>query len=594
MAAQTSARIIDRSVTCMPVHNAEIASLFERYALLLEIEGANPFRVRAYRNAARTVQGLPRSIAAMLVDGADLSELPGIGEDLAKKIEEIVKTGTFADLGKIETRLPHHLADLAVLPGLGPRRVKTLYESLGVKSLVDLRRAATAGKIAALPRFGAKMQTRILDAIRQLQTAEKRIKLADAEEIAVSLTSYLSESEDLKNVTVAGSFRRRRETVGDLDIVATCKASTEFMDRFVHYEDVADVISKGKTRSTIRLRSGLQVDLRVVPEESYGAALHYFTGSKEHNIALRSIAAEKGWKLNEYGLFQGNKRLAGKTEKEIYAKFRLPFIEPELRENRGEIEAARTGALPHLITLEDMRGDLHVHTVETDGQDTIERMAEAAKERGYGYIAIADHTKHLTIARGMDEKRLARQIREIDQLNGKMRGFRVLKAAEVDILEDGSLDLPDRILRELDLVICAVHYKFDLPEARQTERVLRAMDNPYFSILAHPSGRLMGEREACNLDMPRVIAGAAERGCFLEVNGQPERMDLNDIHCRMAKELGVKLVISTDAHSVATLDYMRFGISQARRGWLEAGEVLNTRSLQELERILKARQSQHA
>jgi DNA polymerase (family 10) len=342
------------------------------------------------------------------------------------------------------------------------------------------------------------------------------------------------------------------------------------------------------------LRSGLQVDLRVVPEESYGAALHYFTGSKEHNIALRSIAAEKGWKLNEYGLFQGNKQLAGKTEKEIYAKFRLPFIEPELRENRGEIEAARTGALPHLITLADMRGDLHVHTVETDGQDTIERMAEAAKERGYGYIAIADHTKHLTIARGMDEKRLARQIHEIDELNGKMRGFRVLKAAEVDILEDGSLDLPDRILRELDLVIGAVHYKFDLPEARQTERVLRAMDNPYFSILAHPSGRLMGEREACNLDMPRVIAGAAERGCFLEVNGQPERMDLNDIHCRMAKESGAKLVISTDAHSVATLDYMRFGISQARRGWLEAVEVLNTRPLRELERLLKVRQSQHA
>jgi DNA polymerase (family 10) len=359
------------------------------------------------------------------------------------------------------------------------------------------------------------------------------------------------------------------------------------MDRLADYDEVGQIVSKGETRSTVILRSGMQVDLRFVPKESYGAALVYFTGSKAHNIALRKMAVAKKLKINEYGVFRGKKRVAGKTEKEVYAQVGLPFIEPELREDRGEIAAARKKKLPRLVGVGDIRGDLHAHTNATDGKDTLPAMVEAARERGYDYLAISDHTKHLTVARGLDTKRLRKQIDAIDRLNAKLSGFTVLKSAEVDILEDGTLDLPDDVLKELDLTVCTIHFKLDLPAEKQTERVIRAMDNRYFSVFGHPTGRLLGARAAYAIDLERVMEAAKERGCHLEVNSQPDRLDLDDVHCKMAKDLGVKVAISTDAHRKSDLDKIRFGVGQARRGWLEADDVINTRGRRELRKLLR-------
>jgi DNA polymerase (family 10) len=573
----------------MSVLNAEIAGIFNRYAALLEIEGANSFRIRAYRNAARTVQDLPQSLESMLKEGEDLSELPTIGKDLAAKIKEIVETGQLSDLQKLEQKTPGDLAKLTALPGLGPKRVKALYDVLKIANLADLQTAIEAGKLRELPGFGSKTEEKILKEIKRHLQAEKRTNLHAAEQVAESLLRHLKGVVGVKAVVVAGSYRRRRETVGDLDILVTCTKGSNVMDRFIGYDAVEEVISKGKTRSTVLLRLGLQIDLRVVPQVSYGAALHYFTGSKAHNIAVRRIAVKRGLKLNEYGIFKREKRVAGRTEEEVFAQVDLPYIEPELRENRGEIEAARKGALPRLISLADIRGDLHSHTKATDGKYTIRKMAEAARERGYEYLAITDHTKHVTVAHGLDAKRLAKQIEDIDRLNKKLEGIMILKSAEVDILEDGSLDLPNEILKELDLTVCSVHYKFDLAAQKQTARIIRAMDNPYFNILGHPTGRLIGQRDPYAINMRRLMMAALERGCYFEVNAQPERLDLTDIHCRMAKEMGLRVAISTDAHTTATLDYMRFGVGQARRGWLEPEDVLNTRSWKNLKKLLKRR-----
>ncbi|MEX2009650.1 MAG: DNA polymerase/3'-5' exonuclease PolX [Dongiaceae bacterium] len=573
----------------MPVHNADIAALLDRLGELLEIEGANPFRVRAYRNAARTIQDLPHSVESMLAAGADLSELPGIGEDLAGKIREIVETGGLHLLDDVQDRLPGGLIDLTRVAGLGPKRIKLLHERLGLRGLDDLAAAAKAGKIGALPGFGKKTEAKILAEIGRLKGGETRTKLNVAEQIVEPLLAYLKETEGVTDAVAAGSYRRRKDTVGDADILVTCRKGAAVTDRFVDYEDVAQVVAKGPTRSTVLLKSGFQVDLRVVPQASYGAALHYFTGSKAHNIAVRALAARKGLKLNEYGVFKGNKRVAGRTEAEVFARVNLPYIEPELREQRGEIEAARAGRLPKLVALADIRGDLHVHSKASDGKYTIAEMAAAGRERGYAYIAIADHSKHVAVAHGLDAKRLARQIAEIDRLNERLDGIRVLKSAEVDILADGTLDLPDSILDELDLTVCAVHYKFDLPADQQTERIIRAMDNPRFNVLAHPTGRLINERAPYALDLERLMRAALDRGCLLELNAHPDRLDLDDIHCKMAKDMGLKLAVSTDAHAVAGLDFMRFGIDQARRGWLEAADLLNTRNWTELTKLLRRR-----
>ncbi|MEX0814099.1 MAG: DNA polymerase/3'-5' exonuclease PolX [Dongiaceae bacterium] len=571
------------------MHNADIAALLDRLGKLLEIAGANPFRVRAYRNAARTVQDLPHSVESMLAEGADLSELPGIGEDLAGKIREIVETGGLHLLDEVQGRLPGGLIDLTRVAGLGPKRIKLLHERLGLRGLDDLAAAAKAGKIGALPGFGKKTEAKILAELGRLKGGETRTKLNVAEQIVEPLLAYLKEIEGVTDAVAAGSYRRRKDTVGDADILVTCRKGAAVTDRFVDYEDVAQVVAKGPTRSTVLLKSGFQVDLRVVPQASYGAALHYFTGSKAHNIAVRTLAAKKGLKLNEYGVFKGNKRVAGRTEAEVFAQVNLPYIEPELREQRGEIEAARAGRLPKLVALADIRGDLHVHSKASDGKYTIAEMAAAGRERGYAYIAIADHSKHVAVAHGLDAKRLARQIAEIDRLNERLDGIRVLKSAEVDILADGTLDLPDSILDELDLTVCAVHYKFDLPADMQTERIIRAMDNPRFNILAHPTGRLINERAPYALDLERLMRAALDRGCLLELNAHPDRLDLDDVHCKMAKDMGLKLAVSTDAHTVAGLDFMRFGIDQARRGWLEAADLLNTRNWTELTMLLRRR-----
>lgn len=570
----------------MAVHNAEIADLFERLADLLEIEDANPFRVRAYRNAALTIRGYGHSMSELLDEGADLSELPAIGKDIAAKIKTIVDTGKLPALQEVEARTPGALADMMRIPGLGPKRVKTLYRELNIRNVEDLARALRTGKVHDLPGFGTKTEDMIRKRLEAGAGREKRMKRIDAGEYANSIIAYLKKSKGLKDIEIAGSFRRLQETVGDLDILVTAARGSNVMRRFIKYDEVVEVISHGETRSTVRLRSGLQVDLRVVPTTSYGAALQYFTGSKEHNIELRTIAVKKKLKINEYGVFRGDKRIAGKTEAEVYKTVGLPLIPPELRQGRGEIDAARKGKLPKLVKLADLRGDLHVHSKASDGHNSIEQMALAARELGYEYIAMCDHSKHTTIAHGLDKKRLAAQIREIDKLNEKLDGITVLKSSEVDILDNGKLDLPDDILKQLDLRVCAIHYKFNLTRQQQTERILRAMDNPYFNILAHPTGRLINERDPYDVDLERLMEAAVERGCYMEVNAYPDRLDLSDDACRAAKELGLKVAISTDAHSAGDLNLVHYGIDQARRGWLEKKDVLNTRSLRDLRKLL--------
>ncbi len=570
----------------MPVRNAEIAELFDRMAALLEIQGANPFRVRAYRNAARTLDASPRSVADMLAEEEDLSRLPGIGKDLAGKIAEFIDTGHLAALEELEKEVPEGLLDLTRLPGLGPKRVKALHAELGIRDLTELEGAARKHRVRELAGFGAKTEQRILEALSRHAPEERRRQLADVEEAASSYVDFLQAIPGVKDVIVAGSYRRRKETVGDLDILVTCKTGSPVMKGFVEYDEVDEVVSRGTTRGTVLLRSGLQVDLRVVAQVSYGAALYYFTGSKAHNVAVRAIAVKKKLKINEYGVFKGDQRVAGKTENEIFKAVGLRYIEPELRENRGEIEAAKKNRLPDLVSVSDIRGDLHVHSDATDGHDSLREMARAAKKLGYAYLAITDHSKRVTIAHGMDAKRLRRQLDAIDRLNAKLDGIRVLKGVEVDILADGTLDLSDGVLRHLDLTIGAIHSGFTMSRDEQSERIIRAMDNPYFNILAHPTGRLINQRPGYEVDMERVMEAALERGCYLELNGQPDRLDLHDVHCRMAKDMGLKLAISTDAHSTSNLEYMRFGVDQGRRGWLEPEDVLNTRPWRELKRLL--------
>ena len=441
----------------------------------------------------------------------------------------------------------------------------------------------------AVQGIGPGIEAKLLRAIAEGAGVTPRTKLASAEQIVVPLLRHLRQSDGVLQAEVAGSYRRRRETVGDLDIVVAAEPSRPVMQRFVSYEDVVEVVEQGATRSTVRLRNGLQVDLRVVPEASYGAALCYFTGSKAHNIALRQIAIDHGLKLNEYGLFKGTRRLAGRTEEELYQRLGLALPPAELREDQGEIDAARSGKLPSLVAVDHIRGDLHVHTTATDGRASLRDMVQAARARHYRYIAITDHSRRVAMAHGLDPKRLTRQIDEIDQLNDELSEITVLKSIEVDILEDGSLDLPDLVLRRLDLVVGAIHSHLDFPQGKQTERLLRAMDNRYLNIIAHPTGRLINERPASAVDMERVMRGAVACGCYLEVNAQPDRLDLTDVHCRLAKQLGLKVAISTDAHATVELDFMRFGVDQARRGWLEPEDVLNTRSLSELRAILRQR-----
>jgi len=576
-----------------PVHNADIARIFEEIADLLEIQEANPFRVRAYRNAARTVGDVRRDLAQLVAEGKELPKLPGVGADLAAKIAEIAGTGTTKLLEKLHKELPPAITALLRIPGLGPKRVRALHRELKVQTLDQLAEAARAGRIRELPGFAEKTEAAILQAVEARLTKKQRFKLTVAAQYAEPLAEYLRKTKGIGEVAVCGSFRRMKETVGDLDILVTSDAPDAVMARFAEYPEVKEMLASGSTRASALLASGLQVDLRVVPAESLGAAMHYFTGSKAHNIAIRRIAQAKGLKLNEYGVFKAVKRgaerrVAGETEASVYKAVALPFIPPELREDAGEIEAGRRGELPKLVELGDLRGDLHAHTKATDGKNTLREMADAARALGLEYLAITEHSRHVAMAHGLDPQRLARQIDEIDRLNAALegKGITLLKGIEVDILEDGTLDLPDSILAKLDLVVGAVHSRFNLPRAGQTERILKAMESPYFTILAHPSGRLIDAREPYDVDMLKIVRKARARGIALELNAHPERLDLTDTQCRMAKDEGVLVAISSDAHSTFELENLRYGVGQGRRGWLERSDVLNTRSLAELRDLI--------
>ena len=572
----------------MPVHNADIAASFEQIADLLEIRGDNPFRIRAYRNAARSVGEFGREFRTLIESGAGLPKLPGIGADLSAKIREIVATGHCAALDKLRREMPPAITELLKIPGLGPKRVQALNRELGVATVAQLTQAARAGQIRELAGFGAKTEQRILAGLEAHAGQAARVKLALAAQYAEALVDYLKRVRGVEQAVVAGSYRRMKDTVGDLDILVTAQSGGAVMERFVAYDEVREVLARGETKASVVLKSGLQVDLRLVPAASYGAALHYFTGSKAHNIAIRRLAQARGLKLNEYGVFRGARRVAGETEESVFAAVGLPFIAPELREDRGEIEAARAGRLPRLVTLADLQGDLHLHTKASDGRNSIREMALAAQTQGLSYIAITEHSRRLAVTRGLDPQRLARQIDEIDTFNAEGSGITVLKGIEVDILEDGTLDLPDPVLARLDVVIAAVHSKFDLPRRRQTDRILRALDNRCVNLLAHPTGRLIGAREPYEVDMLRIVRKAKSRRIFLELNSQPERLDLDDAMCHMARDEGVLVSINSDAHSTFDFANLRYGVGQARRGWLERDNVLNARGLPALCALLGA------
>ncbi len=571
----------------MVLSNAQIAQMFKELADLLAIRGDDPFKIRAYRNAARTISGLGTPLQTLVQNGADLTSLPAIGEHISAKIKEIVRTGKLQKLEQLTKEFPPHLTDLLRVEGIGPKRAKLLYEQLGIATLDALKSAAQAHRIRTLPGFGATLEDKILHTTLLAKKEGRRFLYSEAEPHAQALERYLRRCPDATEVVIAGSYRRRKETVGDLDIVTTSDHPDRLIDWFVRYPDVREIVSQGSTRSTVILASDIQVDLRCVQAESFGATLHYFTGSKSHNIAIRIEQKALGRKVNEYGLFDKGKRIAGATESEFYAAVGLRYIEPELRERRGELRAAREGKLPDLITLEDLRGDLHTHTRWSDGIDSIEAMAKAAQKRGYEYLAITDHSRHLPIVHGLDEKRLHEQINMIDRWNETHPDITLLKGIEVDILPNGTLALPDAILAKLDLVIAGVHDHFDLSPSRQTARILKALDHPCVHILAHPSGRLINQRAPHRLLWKKLIKGAIERGVVLEINAQPQRMDLNAIHIKQAKEMGAHFAISTDAHNINSLDYLRYGVHQARRGWLEKEQVVNTLPLAEMLRAVQ-------
>lgn len=577
----------------MTVRNDKIAAAFDEIADLLELQDANPFRVRAYRNAARTLVSWPEEMADWAAQKRDFDDLPGVGGDLAGKIGEILERGSCDQLDRLRAQFPRGITELLQIPGLGPKRVHALYHELGVRSPAQIQSAAREGRIRDIRGFGETSERRIAEAAAAYLQRSTRWPIARIAGDVEALLEHLRTTPGVSQAVVAGSYRRRRDTVGDIDILVAAARGHALADRLQAFEQVEQVLAHGTTRASVVLTNGLQVDLRVVQPSSFGAALVYFTGSKAHNIALRRIARARKLKINEYGVFtaaQGRtaKRIAGDTETSVYAAIGLPYIPPELREDHGEIEAARQHALPHLVDRSHLRGDLHAHTKASDGVETLEQMARAARDAGLDYLAIAEHSQSLTVARGLDAERLGAHIDAIDRLNETLQGIVLLKGIEIEILEDGRLDLPDAVLARLDLVVGAVHSLFDLSRAKQTARIMRAMDHPHFSILAHPNGRLFGTRGACELDMERIIRHARERGCFLELNSQPDRLDLFDLQCRQAKDAGVPVVISSDAHRGADFRWLQFGIDQARRGWLEPRDVLNTLPLAELKTRLEA------
>ena len=586
------------------MENVEIAHLLTKYADLLEIQGADLFRIQAYRNAARTIESLSQPVAHLLEEGKDLKKLklPGIGKSMAEHIEEIVRTGALDALKQLRKTLPDTLDELLEIEGLGPKRTKQLYDKLGISSVKTLERAIDSGKVESLSGFGKKTVEKIRQAIENLGKRPQRFKLLDADQLVRPLIEHLRNGGHTEQLEVAGSYRRRMETVGDIDVLAASGNSKAVMQRFLNYPEIARVIAAGTTRGSVILRSGLQVDLRVLPRRSYGAALHYFTGSKAHNVAVRTLGVERGLRISEYGIFRvpkGKKveeaaveegeRIGGVKEEDVFHAVKMDWVPPELRENRGEIQAAQRHKLPHLIELEDIKGDLHLHSKWTDGNSTIVEMVRACKERGYQYCAITDHTKAVRVAGGLSAEDFKRQREEIEAARAKVRGITVFAGCEVDILPDGSLDLPDDLLEQLDVVVAAVHSKLEMGQSDMTQRVLKALAHAAVTILAHPTGRLINQREPFAIDLEQIFHAAKQRNVAVELNAQPDRLDLNDLHLLRAREIGVKIAVNTDAHSAGQLHFIRYGIDQARRGWLEKRHVLNAMTGPQFEAWLKQR-----
>ncbi|MBI4280912.1 DNA polymerase/3'-5' exonuclease PolX [Candidatus Uhrbacteria bacterium] len=568
--------------------NLEIAKILAQTAFLYEMEGV-AFRPRTYERAGQTIGDLDEEVAEIWKrEGRKgLDQISGVGPGLAHHLEDILKTGTFTEYERLRKKLPVNLDELTTVEGVGPKTVKTLYEKLRIKNLVDLERAAKAGQIRSLPRFGQKAEEKILKGIEFQKKNQGRFLLGDIRPTVEALLARVKKIPGTSDAVVCGSYRRWQETVGDIDIQAAAQHPPAVIEAFVKFPEVAHIYGKGPTKANVRLKLGIDADLRVVPKESFGAALQYFTGDKTHNIELRKFAIKKGYKLSEYGLFRGQRRLAGASEEEVYKKLGMDCLPPEIRTASGELEAAQAGKLPKLIPYGSLKGDLQVQTNWTDGSHSIAEMAAAAKAAGLSYIAITDHTKSLAMTHGLDEKRLAKQGREIDALNRKLKQFRVLKGSEVNILKDGSLDLDDRALRVLDLVCVAVHSHFGMTEAEMTKRIIRALKHPLVNILFHPTGRVIGRREPYRVNIPQVLRAAKEYGVAMEVNAYPDRLDLRDAHIRDAVRLGVKLVIDSDAHHPNHFKNLDYGLAQARRGWATLGDVLNTKLVGECLKSLK-------
>ncbi|MFS8665179.1 MAG: DNA polymerase/3'-5' exonuclease PolX [Limnochordales bacterium] len=568
--------------------NLELAWILDEIADLLELQGENPFKVRAYRRAARSVELLPEDIETVWQRG-ELGQVEGVGKAIEAKIAEYLSTGTMAFYEELKQQMPPGLRELTRVPGVGPKLAQTLYRELGVTSLDELEAACRAQRVRHVKGLGPRSELNILRGIERLRRQSARVPLGVALPIAQQLVKALAALPAVQRIAVAGSLRRGRETVGDLDIVASSSDPAAVMDAFVALPGVEQVLARGETKVSVVLKLGMQADLRVVADGQFAAALHHFTGSKEHNVALRELAHSQGLKISEYGIVRiiDGQPLAIATEADVFAAVGLPYIPPELREDGSEITAAREGRLPALVTLADIKGDLHVHSHWSDGVNSIEEMARAAQARGYQYIAITDHSRSLGVARGLDPERLEAQLAEIEALNRRLDGFRVLSGCEVDILPDGTLDLPDELLARLDVVVASVHSAMQQDEAEMTERLVAAMRHPHVDIIGHPTGRLLGRREPYAVDMERIIAVAAETGTALEINASPERLDLKDVHARWARERGVMLVVNTDAHSVEGLEQMAYGVTVARRAWLGAGDVLNSLPWPELKAHLK-------
>ncbi len=569
------------------MQNQDIARIFYEIADILEILDENRFRINSYRNAALAIEGLNEDINSIYQKGA-LRQIAGIGRSISQKIEELIKTGRCAFHQEMLKEVPRGVVQMMRVPGVGPKHAMLVYKKLGVNNINRLRRAAEAGKLAGLPRMGEKLEKKILKGIGQFMVNEGKFKLVTAYSYAEAIKKELAKSKVISRIEFAGSLRRKKDLVGDLDILAISDYPKKAIGAFLKIDGIKDVLAKGRTKSSILLNCGLQVDLRVLDEGSFGVALYYFTGSKAHNVAIRDMAKRKGIKINEYGIFKAGKRIAGSKEEDIFKALGLMYIQPELRENLGEIETAAANRLPQLLEEADLFGDFHMHTKESDGKDTIEDMAQKAIKMGYKYIAITEHSKAVRIARGRDEKELSGHFKKIDKINSRLKNFRVLKGVEVDIMADGSLDLKNDFLKECDVVIAAIHSRFQMPKEKMTQRIINALQNKNVDILAHPTGRLLNEREPYAVDIKEALRAGRDFGVAMELSAYPDRLDLNDAHCKLARDMGVKIALGTDSHSAKQLDNMRWGVYTARRGWLKKQDVLNTLTADEVLKLFKA------